>query len=47
MALTGPDLPKTPAPLKNIQPYLTIASKHDQRDAVVSYWCKYNMYLIA
>lgn len=41
MALTGPDLPKIPQPLKNIQQYLTIAAKHDQRDNVVSYWCKY------
>lgn len=40
MALTGPDLPKTPAPLKSIQQYLTIAAKHDQRDCVVSYWCR-------
>jgi len=40
MALTGSDLPKVPAPLKTIQPYLTVASKHDQRDHVVSYWCR-------
>ncbi|KYN03800.1 PREDICTED: vacuolar protein sorting-associated protein VTA1 homolog [Cyphomyrmex costatus] len=40
MALTGPDLPKVPIPLKSIQHYLTIASKHDQRDSVVSYWCR-------
>lgn len=41
MALTGPDLSKVPTPLKSIQQYLTVASKHDQRDSVVSYWCKY------
>lgn len=41
MALTGPDLPKIPTPLKfSIQQYLTIATKHDQRDCVVSYWCR-------
>lgn len=40
MALTGPDLSKVPTPLKTIQPYLTVASKHDQRDNVVSYWCR-------
>ncbi|CAL1674684.1 unnamed protein product [Lasius platythorax] len=40
MALTGPDLPNTPAPLKSIQQYLTIGAKHDQRDSVVSYWCR-------
>ncbi|XP_012521513.1 vacuolar protein sorting-associated protein VTA1 homolog [Monomorium pharaonis] len=40
MALTGPDLPKVPIPLKSIQPYLTVATKHDQRDSVVSYWCR-------
>lgn len=40
MALTGPDLPKVPAPLKTIQHYLTVASKHDQRDSIVSYWCR-------
>ncbi|XP_032674220.1 vacuolar protein sorting-associated protein VTA1 homolog [Odontomachus brunneus] len=40
MALTGPDLPKIPQPLKNIQQYLMVAAKHDQRDSVVSYWCR-------
>ncbi|XP_011643173.1 vacuolar protein sorting-associated protein VTA1 homolog [Pogonomyrmex barbatus] len=40
MALTGPGLPKVPAPLKSIQQYLTVAAKHDQRDCVVSYWCR-------
>ncbi|EZA58733.1 Vacuolar protein sorting-associated protein VTA1-like protein [Ooceraea biroi] len=40
MALTGPDLPKIPARLKVIQQYLTIAAKHDERDCVVSYWCR-------
>ncbi|XP_012221081.2 vacuolar protein sorting-associated protein VTA1 homolog [Linepithema humile] len=38
--MAGPDLPKTPTPLKNIQQYLTVAIKHDQRDCVVSYWCR-------
>ncbi|XP_071629067.1 vacuolar protein sorting-associated protein VTA1 homolog [Temnothorax longispinosus] len=40
MALAGPDLPQVPNPLKSIQKYLTVASKHDQRDNVVSYWCR-------
>jgi len=40
MALTGPDLPKVPIPIKTIQKYLTVATKHDQRDSVVSYWCR-------
>lgn len=44
MALTGPDLPKVPTPLKSIQQYLTVALKHDQRDSVVSYWCMYIIY---
>ncbi|KAL2736582.1 vacuolar protein sorting-associated protein VTA1 [Vespula maculifrons] len=35
-----PELPSVPAPLKNIQQYLKIASTHDQRDCVVSYWCR-------
>lgn len=35
-----PDLPPVPAPLKPIQQYLKIASTHDQRDIVVSYWCR-------
>lgn len=46
MALTGPDLSKVPTPLKPIQQYLTVASKHDQRDNVVSYWCMYNIYIL-
>ncbi|TGZ47779.1 Uncharacterized protein DBV15_12446, partial [Temnothorax longispinosus] len=36
MALAGPDLPQVPNPLKSIQKYLTVASKHDQRDNVVT-----------
>lgn len=36
--MPGPDLPEVPAPLKGIQHYLKIASEHDQRDPVVSYW---------
>ncbi|XP_066594950.1 vacuolar protein sorting-associated protein VTA1 homolog [Prorops nasuta] len=35
-----PDLPEVPPPLKNIQPYLKIASTHDERDPVISYWCR-------
>ena len=38
--MAGPVLPPTPAPLKTIQHYLKIAAEHDQRDPVVSYWCK-------
>ncbi|XP_071576510.1 uncharacterized protein [Temnothorax nylanderi] len=40
MALAGSDLPQVPNPLKSIQKYLTVALKHDQRDNVVSYWCR-------
>ncbi|CAL7948128.1 unnamed protein product [Xylocopa violacea] len=37
--MPGPDLPaEIPTPLKAIQHYLKIASTHDQRDPVVSYW---------
>ncbi|XP_033228096.1 vacuolar protein sorting-associated protein VTA1 homolog isoform X14 [Belonocnema kinseyi] len=38
--MSGPVLPPTPAPLKSIQHYLKIAAEHDQRDPVVSYWCR-------
>lgn len=38
--MTGPDLPEIPSPLKGIQQYLKIATTHDQRDPVVSYWCR-------
>jgi hypothetical protein len=34
-------LPSCPATLKAIQHYLNTATEHDQRDPVVSYWCKY------
>jgi hypothetical protein len=34
-------LPSCPATLKAIQHYLNTAAEHDQRDPVVSYWCKY------
>jgi vacuolar protein sorting-associated protein VTA1 len=34
-------LPPCPATLKAIQHYLNTAVEHDQRDPVVSYWCKY------
>lgn len=33
-------LPPCPASLKTIQHYLKTASEHDQRDPVVSYWCR-------
>ncbi|XP_046824685.1 vacuolar protein sorting-associated protein VTA1 homolog [Vespa crabro] len=38
--VVSPELPPVPAPLKNIQQYLKVASTHDQRDCVVSYWCR-------
>ncbi|XP_076183619.1 vesicle trafficking 1 [Ptiloglossa arizonensis] len=38
--MVGPDLPEIPPPLKSIQQCLKIASTHDQRDPVVSYWCR-------
>ncbi|KAL2715652.1 vacuolar protein sorting-associated protein VTA1 [Vespula squamosa] len=34
--VVSPELPPVPAPLKNIQQYLKVASTHDQRDCVVS-----------
>ncbi|XP_031844117.1 vesicle trafficking 1 [Nomia melanderi] len=34
------DLPEIPPSLKSIQQYLKIAATHDQRDLVVSYWCR-------
>ncbi|PSN54559.1 Vacuolar protein sorting-associated protein VTA1 [Blattella germanica] len=33
-------LPPCPASLKSIQHYLKTASEHDNRDPVVSYWCR-------
>ncbi|XP_069688869.1 vacuolar protein sorting-associated protein VTA1 homolog [Periplaneta americana] len=33
-------LPPCPASLKAIQHYLKTASEHDQRDPVISYWCR-------
>ena len=42
--MIDPDLPEIPLPLKSIQHYLKIASNHDQRDPVVSYWCMYLNY---
>ncbi|KAI4480035.1 hypothetical protein M0804_010396 [Polistes exclamans] len=38
--VVSPELPPVPAPLKNIQQYLKVATTHDQRDCVVSYWCR-------
>lgn len=38
--MSGPALPPVPVPLKSIQHYLKIAAEHDQRDPVVSYWCR-------
>ncbi|CAK9810604.1 Vacuolar protein sorting-associated protein VTA1 homolog [Anthophora plagiata] len=38
--MIGPDLPEIPQPLKSIQYYLKVAVTHDQRDPVVSYWCR-------
>lgn len=41
--MSGPEiplnLPEIPATLKKIEPYLKIASNHDQRDNVIGYWC--------
>lgn len=33
-------LPPVPSTLKSIQPLLKIASEHDKRDPVISYWCR-------
>ncbi|XP_017887039.1 vacuolar protein sorting-associated protein VTA1 homolog isoform X2 [Ceratina calcarata] len=38
--MVAPDLPEIPQSLKSIQHYLKIASTHDQRDPVISYWCR-------
>ncbi|CAK9821677.1 Vacuolar protein sorting-associated protein VTA1 homolog [Anthophora retusa] len=38
--MIGPDLPEIPQSLKSIQYYLKVAVTHDQRDPVVSYWCR-------
>lgn len=38
--MAGPDLPEIPVPLKSIQHYLKVATTHDQRDIVISYWCR-------
>jgi hypothetical protein len=35
-------LPPCPPQFKTLQHYLKVASEHDQRDPVISYWCKYN-----
>lgn len=37
MSINFPPCPNT---LKSIQQYLKIASEHDTRDVVVSYWCR-------
>lgn len=42
--MIDPDLPEIPLSLKSIQHHLKIASNHDQRDPVVSYWCMYLNY---
>ncbi|XP_012261377.2 vacuolar protein sorting-associated protein VTA1 homolog [Athalia rosae] len=34
------NLPDCPAPLKSIQHFLKAAVEHEQRDPVVSYWCR-------
>ncbi|XP_043254413.1 vacuolar protein sorting-associated protein VTA1 homolog [Colletes gigas] len=38
--MVGLNLPEIPQPLKNIEQSLRIASVYDQRDPVVSYWCR-------
>ncbi|OAD57058.1 Vacuolar protein sorting-associated protein VTA1 like protein [Eufriesea mexicana] len=38
--MIGPDLPEIPLSLKSIQHYLKMASAHDERNPVVSYWCR-------
>ncbi|XP_046619245.1 vacuolar protein sorting-associated protein VTA1 homolog isoform X11 [Neodiprion virginianus] len=34
------NLPECPTPLKSIQHFLKAATEHDQRDPVISYWCR-------
>ncbi|XP_076381139.1 vesicle trafficking 1 isoform X2 [Megalopta genalis] len=38
--MVNPDLPDVPPPLRSIEQYLKIAASHDQRDNVISYWCR-------
>ncbi|XP_012284244.1 vacuolar protein sorting-associated protein VTA1 homolog isoform X1 [Orussus abietinus] len=38
--MPGPNLPDIPASLKGMQHYLKIATEHDNRDPVVSYWAR-------
>ncbi|XP_076626520.1 vesicle trafficking 1 isoform X2 [Colletes latitarsis] len=38
--MVGLNLPEIPLPLKSIEQSLRIASVYDQRDPVVSYWCR-------
>ena len=33
-------LPECPETLKKIQHHLKIASEHDAKDLIISYWCK-------
>lgn len=33
-------IPECPESLKKIQHYLKIASEHDNKDPIISYWCK-------
>ncbi|XP_057328727.1 vacuolar protein sorting-associated protein VTA1 homolog [Microplitis mediator] len=35
------NLPEIPASMKNIQHYLKIASEHDRRDPIISYWARF------
>lgn len=36
----GVQLRPCPASLRAIQPYLKLAAEHDEREPIVSYWCK-------
>lgn len=38
--MSGSNLTDIPQPLKGIQGYLRLAAEHDQRDPVITYWCR-------
>lgn len=33
------EIPECPENLKKIQHYLKIATEHDSKDSIISYWC--------
>lgn len=39
------ELPPCPTSLKSVQHHLKAAAEHDDRDPVISYWCKYEGFI--